>query len=323
MQNYSYLFTTDKPAGFDQKLRIGTADGQKTEKSFSYTTHSSISGVKMEIGFPLEHSNFENNKIYKLSIVNIPQKENAGITSNITETTTQMDGIKAGIVEITRREATSTIVNLAEKEIYSLTFKTSQHDTFEEKIRSFEQQANGWRDPIYPYIHNINTDLREPELFDAYEIGSANVNAKIVDFTAQTGQTPWFTQTLYNGMYTSQAYLTVPNNKISILQMQAPDKLLSDDEIMINIPSGYGISGVMRYELAYQCALDMTEAKNKIGEKFLHKQTLTAAEIAILNQNFPPVVFQGNYPVTANYTLPGRNTITSTVNFYIYNPINQ
>jgi hypothetical protein len=92
---------------------------------------------------------------------------------------------------------------------------------------------------------------------------------------------------------------------------------------MINTALGYGVNGVMRYELAYQCALDMTTAKNKIGEKVLHNQTLTTAEIAILNQNFPPVVFQGNYPVTAQYVLPGKETVTSSVNFNIYNPIQQ
>ena len=322
-QNYTYLFTDEKPVGFDQKLRIGTADGQSKETNFSYTTKSLVSGVEMEINFSLSNAAFENNKIYKLAIVNIPQKSNASITSNIRETTTQLTGTEAGTAEITKREATGTLENLAEKEIYALTFKTSSHNTFADKIHSFEEQKNSWRDPTYPpFIHNIGYNLPKPEeLFDAYEMGSAGVNAKMINFTAQVQQTPWFTQTLYGGMYRPYTNVPAPADKISILQVEAPNKLLTDDEIRINAPSGYGTIGVMRYELAYYCAVDMYNAKEQIGAKVVRNQNITAAETAVLNQDFPPVVFHGNYPVTATYILPGKNTVTSSVNFNMYNPI--
>jgi hypothetical protein len=50
-------------------------------------------------------------------------------------------------------------------------------------------------------------------------------------------------------------------------------------------------------------------------------QSISAQEVAILNQDFPPVVFQGNYPITAQYVLPGKKIVTSTVNFNMYNPV--
>jgi hypothetical protein len=174
-QNYTYLFTADKPEGFDQKLRITSADGKTAEKNFFYSTGSQVSGVKMEITFSLGYSTFENGKIYRLAIVNIPQQSNTSMTANITETVSQMEGTSEGTAEITRRQATGTIANLEEKVIYALTFRTSSHNTFADKIHSFEQQQNGWRDPVYPYIHNVNTNLIEPELFDAYETDRKSV----------------------------------------------------------------------------------------------------------------------------------------------------
>jgi hypothetical protein len=318
-QNYAYLFSTEKPEGFDQKIRIGNDGGQMVETPFSYTTNTAGNGVRMEIEFPMDQVTFTPNKIYKLSIVNIPQQTNASIKSNISsETTVIGEGI-----EITHQRATETLNQLSEKEIYALSFRTSAYKTFAEKARAFDKRENCWREPIYPYIHNINTDLKEPELFDAYEINSAGLNTKIINLTAQIDQTEWYNQTVYNTMYQSQTYLQVPNNKISILQMSTPNKLLSDDEITINTSLGYGTNGLIRYELAYYCAQDLYTAKNNISARLLYEQTISTSEIAILNQDIPPVVFQGNYPITATYILPGRNIVTSSINMNMYNPINQ
>jgi hypothetical protein len=205
--------------------------------------------------------------------------------------------------------------------MYAMYFRSSLYRTFAEKMKAFEKQENGWRDQVHPYVHNINTNLKEAELFDAFEMGAAGLNAQMLSFTAQLNQTEWYNQTLYKGMYQTQTGLQVPEDKISILQMQAPSKQLTDDEIRLNVPSGYAANGVMRYELAYYCAKDLYTAKENTAMKFLGGQTISATETALLNQDFPPVVFQGNYPVKVSYSLPGRNIVTSSVGINIYNPI--
>ncbi|MDR2474765.1 MAG: hypothetical protein LBD45_02800 [Bacteroidales bacterium] len=318
-KNYSYLFTSDKPQGYDQKLRI-TAGNEKIEKSFSYSTGSSVKGVQMEITFPLDNISLKNNAIYSLAIVNIPQTSGS-MTSNISETTTQLENTETGTAEITRRTASGALSAQTEMEIYKLSFRTSRYNTFADKIRSFEKPSEGWRDVIYPYIHLIKTNLREPELFDAYEMGSPNVNIKTITLSAQVNQTEWFTQTLYDGMYQSQSYLARPVDKVAISQSQTSAKLLTDEEITLNTPMGYGTTGILCYSLAKHCAEDLFTAKNEIGRRALKGGSLSAAEIAILNRDYPPVVFKGNYPVKASYTLPGRNTVSSEVIFTMYNPV--
>ncbi|MDR0505616.1 MAG: hypothetical protein LBH32_02200 [Dysgonamonadaceae bacterium] len=317
-QNYSYLFAADKPQGFDQKLRLATADGQKNEKSFSYTVGSQVSGAKMEISFPLESSDFQNDKIYKLSIVNIPQQANASITGNITETTTQMEGMEAGTADVTRRQATGSVTSLQEKEIYAFSFKTSRFNTFAEKIKAFDKKTEGWRDYVEPFVHNIKTNLKNPELFDAYEIGRSNDNSKVIKFVAKVDNTDWYNQTVYNRMYQSQTNLKIPDDKVDIATVYT-NKLLIEDEITLNTPTGYSSDAVFCYALPYYCARDMYAAKVRISQK--SPNLITADELAILNQNHPPIVFQGNYPVKASYILPGKNIVTSNVDFNMYNPV--
>jgi hypothetical protein len=320
-ENYSYLFSNEKPEGFNQKIRISTANGHKVEKDFTYTTNSSVEGVKLEINFPLNNMGIENDRIYHLSVVNIPVADNVSMTSNISETVSQMEGAGEGEVEITHREAEGSVETLSEKLIYTLAFKSSRFGTFAEKMRSFDKQSEGWRYPVDAFVHDVNLNLREQELFDAYEIGSGGGNIKLVKLTAQTNNTPWYNQTLYNGMYQSQTYLQVPSDKISIMQLQAPNKLLSDDELKVNVVSGYGTEGVMKYHLSNYCAQDMYKAKENIGRRFMNGQNITAQEKTILDRDFPPEVFKGNYPVSASYILPGKNITTSTVSINIYNPI--
>ena len=321
-QNYSYLFTEEKPQGFDQKLRVSTFDGRKTEKAFTYTTNSSVSGVKMEINFPLESSMFDNDKIYTLAIVNIPQNTNTSMTGNVSETTTQMEGTEEGTVEVTRRQATGSIANLAEKEIYALTFKTSRHNTFAEKIKSFDKKTEGWRDYVEPFVHNIKTNLREPELFDAYEMGSAGVNTKMINFTAQLDETAWYDQTFYKAMYQSYTNLASPAKKVDVIQFDTSEKLLTDDEINIGSTFGYEGQGIFQYSIPYWCAQDFYAIRNDIAKKRVASGNITQQGTDLLSVDFPPVVFQGDYPVDVNYVLPGKGTVTSTARMTMYNPLN-
>jgi hypothetical protein len=229
--------------------------------------------------------------------------------------------MEKGTAEITHRKAVGTVSTLNEKEIYHIAFKTSRYNTFEEKLKTFEKQSEGWRKYVYAYIHDINTNLREPELFDAYELGALGDSTKIVKLVAQTNNTDWYNETLYKEMYQSQTYLQTPNDKVFISQMNVPNKLLTDDEINVNIASGYNADGIIKYSLSNYCSQDMYKAKEEISRKVLDNKSISSQERAILNQNFPPVVFKGNYPITASYTLPGKNIVTSTVNFNMYNPV--
>jgi hypothetical protein len=318
MQNYSYLFTTDKPAGFDQKLRISDGNGKSFEKPFTHTTNSNVDGVRLEVDFSMDQIAWDKNKIYKLAIVNIPKEANADITSNISSITTAVEG--ADGVEITRQQAMEVLKQLSEKEIYALHFKSSQYATFTEKIKAFDKQAGGWRKYVEPFIHHINTNLKQPELFDAYEISGVHDALPVIRFEAQVNNTNWYAQTFYKNMYQSNNQVQVPVQRVEIVT-QHPEKLVTDDEIQTGIASGFGADqGIFRYDLAYFCARDFFVVKKDIAKKALREQ-VSKQEIELITTDFPPVVFKGDYPVRVSYVLPGREIKTSTVNMTMYNPV--
>ena len=318
-QNYSYLFSDEKPEGFVQKLRISTVDGENIEKNFTYKTINNISDVTMEINFPINGSDLGKDKIYKLSIVNIPQNNNIDMTSNVVESTKQVEGVTEGSAQVTTRYSSGTLNQLKEKEIYSLNFKTSHYSTFADKMSTFEKQNEGWRDYVEPYVHFVKQNLIESELFDAYEMGSSNVSDTLIHFTANINQTNWYTQTIYKKMYEKETYMPAPVRSIQILT-GTPYKLLTDDEITTNLSSGYNTEGIIRYELSPACYRDLQNAKTNIAMRTLNRN-MTQDETTILATSFPPTVFKGNYPVTVSYTLPGKKIATTTMSFNIYNPV--
>jgi len=314
-QNYSYLFSTEKPEGFDQRLRISDESGKSYEKPFTYTTNSTGNNVRMEINFSTDQIAFEKNKIYKMAIINIPQ-ENKDIKSNISSVTTAVEGNDD--MEVTRQQANGVLTQLSEKEIYALHFHSSAYDSFYQKIKAFDKPSEGWRDYVEPYVHYIKTNLKEPELFDKYEIQGIK-DQRLVKFTAQINQTDWYNQTFYKDMYQSQNYLTPPADKVEILT-GFPDKQLTDDEMTVSAASGYNTEGIFRYAVPYWCARDFFAAKTDIAQRALKGQ-ISQQEIGLLGTDFPPVVFKGNYPVSVSYVLPGKDIATSTVDMTMYNPI--
>ncbi|GAB6012993.1 hypothetical protein [Viscerimonas tarda] len=317
-QNYSYLFSTEKPEGFDQKIRIGDGNGKPVEKPFTYTTSNTGNDIRMEIDFGLDQIAWDKNKIYTLSILNIPQAANADIKSNITTVETAVADNPD--ITVSRQQATETLTQLSEKTIYSLHFRSSQYDKFTDKIQAFNKKEEGWRDYVEPFVHHIKTNLKQAEFFDAYEILGVRDTLPLIRFEAEVNSTNWYTQTFYRNMYQSQNQITVPASKVEIVT-QHPEKLVSDDEIQSGIVSGFGADqGIFRYALPYWCSRDFFAVKKEIAQRALRGQA-TQQEIDLMNTDFPPVVHQGNYPVKVSYVLPGKDEITSTTAMIMYNPV--
>ncbi|MDR1336168.1 MAG: hypothetical protein LBK22_04980, partial [Tannerella sp.] len=333
-QNYTYLFTTEKPEGFRQAMKITDISGKSTEKPFTFRTSSAGNDIRLEIDFSMDGISFDSNRIYRLSISNIPEKANASMTGNISSVTTAVEG--QADMSITKQQATETLTQLEEKEICALHFRSSSYGTVAEKMKAFEKPSEGWRDYIEPYVHFIKMNLREPELFDRYETQGAAGYQPVIRFEAQMDRTDWFTGSFYRDMYPSlnpskleqnrkifdagRDYGSPPAGAVSIVTGD-DDRHLSDDEISVGMLSGYGAGGVFRYSLSYWCARDFFYAKRDIAERIYRNESVTQREIDLLNRDFPPTVAKGDYPVKVSYVLPGRDITTSTTELVMYNPV--
>ncbi|NDV45660.1 hypothetical protein D0T49_01165 [Paludibacter sp. 221] len=329
-QNYSYLFSTEKPEGFNQILRVTDSNGNKHETAFSYRSSSSIDGVRMEIDFSLEQVPLQKEEIYQLAIVNVPKETNASISSNISTQSSAIEGNQD--ISVTRRQATETITLLNEKEIYALHFRTSKYNTFSEKIKVFDKKENGWRYQIEPYVHDIGLNLSlGHELFDKYEIQGINERTKLIHLSAQLDKTSWFEQSLYPHMYSNQNisktgqntnhdYGVPPAKAMKIITSDV-EKRLTDDEINLGISVGFDFRGNIYYSIPFWCSRDFYNAKNNIAKKITQGKSASIYELELMNTNAPASVLPGNYPVNVSYILPGREIVTTKTNITVFNPV--
>lgn len=335
-ENYSYLFTTDKPQGYDQVLLVEDSDGTRNETDFTYTTYTTSNlgeDIKMEIDFPLNGVSFKNNEIYKLAIVNVPQAT-LDISGNITTTTTNL----TDSVLITENQAEGTLSTLHEKTIYALHFRTSKYSTFSAKMATFDTRSTGWRDYIEPFVHSINANITDDEFFDRNEMQWVNGEYPVIQFQAKLNETGWYGNSIYQSMYGTVSYsfieyarnaaysqlnaLGYPPTRAVYIQNPAGGSQLTNDEILSGMPMGTYPYGIFTYSLPYWFSRDLFLIKTKLANKAAQGENLSQVELAILTTDHPPVVTQGDYPVSVRYVLPGKNIVTSTVNIVMYNPIN-
>jgi hypothetical protein len=334
-ENYNYLFTTDKPVGYDQKLRLTDADGNQQATSFATKTFAAGNDIRFEINFSTQDIHFSNEEIYKLSIVNVPQVTNADMTSNITTNTANLD--KNNAVQVSTQKAEGTLATLEEKEIYSLHFRTSKYNTFKDKMAVFDIPGSGSRNYIEPFVHNIMANLYETEYFDAYEMPMGSGYTPLIKFEALLDKTPWYNKSFYKEMYEA-----CNPSEIEALRNNGSDnfdglgyppaegvwlfnsmgsRLLSDDEIETGMPMEMSPEGVLVYSVPYWCSRDFLYQKTHIGNKIAHNQTLTNSESKLLSNDYPYMVTRGDYPVNVIYSLPGKNIKTSTIEIVMRNPL--
>jgi len=319
-RNFSYLFR-EKPEGFNQVLRFTDTNGRRHETSFTYRTNDTDNDIHLEIDFSLDQIPFRNEEIYKLSIVNVPIETNVDIASNIITETSALETDGDSDLVRTERHAEEALTQLDEKIIYALHFRTSRFNTFAEKMRMLDRQATGWRGlNIEPAVHDIGLNLNpsriDTEFFDAHDLN-------FVQLTALVEQTDWFTQTFYSEMYRTRA-LTPPMDRVRIREWGvSAHRLLTDDEINKRRATGFVARSEewsIIYSIPFWSSRDFYAIQRKIAVESLNRQ-LTVHEQYLLNRNLPPVVFRGDYPVRVSYVLPGRETVTSTVDITVFNPV--
>jgi hypothetical protein len=321
-ENYAYLFTTEKPEGFKQVVRIGELGGSATEKDFTFTANAAGSDIRIEISFSLEGVNFAKNKLYTLEIVNLPEAAAAGIASNVTTTSVKMEA--GGDVSVSKQQATGTLVQLSEKQIYALNFRTSSYGTFKEKMEALPNGAAvAWQE--YPSVYRLiaNTyDYASPaELFAADEIDPAADPLVVVE--PLYDKTAWFTDKvkplIYSANMLSAAGMSgkqPPMGGIVRYVTQSAPAALTDDNISANLRPNVSPWGSLQYNAPYYVDRDFVALRNAVANRSLTGLTAEqhAAVEKLLNADHIPLIAVGNYPVKINYVLPGTaHTVTSSI----------
>jgi hypothetical protein len=331
-KNYTYLFTSDKPQNCKQILRFSDLNGTAQETDFSYLLNATGSEIRMEIDFSTESLTFADNKIYELSIVNVPLDTQVDLKSNITSVDVAAENTTD--VTITKQQAQGNLEQAEEKEIYALHFRTSSYRTFFNKMATFDTKGEGWRDYVEPFVHHIKANLTAPEKFDKFEMQWNESALPLLRFDAQIDQTEWYNNARYKDMYQQTYRQGIATNRqqrdvrtfgeppvSAVLVEEEEEKQVTDTEITTGRPVGCNSQGVFTYALPYWCSRDLFYLKSFLSEKRLMGGSVTSSEAALLERDFPSMVKKGSYPVKVKYVLPGKEIATSVVDIEMYCPV--
>ncbi len=335
-ENYSYLFTTDKPEGFNQGIKVTDSNGQSQQTSFTYKTYSGGNAIRLEVNFSTAGITFAKNEIYKLALVNTPKNANASTSSNITTTTTNLDNNED--IDVTTSEAEGILVLSNDKEICALDFRVSKYNTLKEKMAKHNLKTSGWIYQITYSMHDIKGNVIDDEFFDINEIKQNNDRVELIHFKAELASTSWYKNSIYKDMYSKLSFSVIETARLNTtanenniqyppvnalkIRNDVTDKQLSDDEITSGIPSGTNPGGNITYSIPYWSSIDLSLHKNAIASKIANGKSISTLETKVVNTVYAPRITKSVYPVEISYVLPGKNITTSRINVEMYCPIN-
>ncbi len=328
-KNYSYLFTTDKPDGYDQKVQFSSFDGNTTDAPFSYKTLSNADGVKFEIDIPIDNLALAPDHVYSMTILNVPQRT-ASANENITDNETKIDASANSDVTETKHEAQGNLVMLEATEIYSVDFKTSSYNTFPEKMKAFKvSNAVEWQSSNSATEFTMHANLLDQspkvEAFDMMEYDKDNLNDNLIKITPDYANTRYYTEKISPLLYENKDVEELVGNYdapdalgVVTLNMSEQELSLLTHDIEVGAHSDFIYStGTIDNLMQKYMNADYNEILTRIANHYTQNGIDSKQGIeTLLKTNFLPRFTQGKYPMTMRYTLPGKNIVTSeyTVN---------
>lgn len=291
-----------------QKARVTPVSGGQPQY-FDFTYDNTNTQINLAIP-----QSILNNKIYRLDIVNIPANAASALDENVEQNTEtvqiESEGYTADI-EVTTQEAEESRDELQEKVVYTMEFRSSQYNTFTEKLNGLTY-SDGITWELYPLVHSLTVNI-SGERFDNYEVVNLS-RETMITVNPLLSETPWYTtyiQPLFNLTSSQLAAIGAerfkPDELTNYLFQSDGTRRLTEEEIEAGISGETTvISGMKHYIAKYTCEY-LYEIKGKIANAYVNK-TIPAGQLeTIFNANFTPLRY-GNYPVNINYTLPGKTS---------------
>jgi hypothetical protein len=322
-ENYAYLFSTEKPEGFDQILRFTNSNGNSTQTGFTYKTNSAGSDIRLEIDFSMQNAGFTNDEIYKMAIVNVPQNSNAGISSNISTSESNLNGNDS--ITVVTQQAEGTLDRLEEKEVYALHFRTSSYNTFVEKMNAIPNyEGVAWQE--YPHVYRLGSNIYDgsstTEMFDQAECSSLFPDKNLIRIKPLYDKTSWYKNKVADLLYENNDVLTaaglqnlLPPEHIEVIQiaLRTADNQLSDEAIESNSRPFISKFGAFHNRSSYYIDRDFIAVRNALANNLVNSNTSNSNIAKFLKADNIPDLTNGKYEMQLNYKLPGKNIITSSV----------
>ena len=311
-----YLFDPD-PKWRQTGRLTPVGGGQGEEFDFSYSNRRLTTDLPADL-LPQQ--------IYKLEIVKLPAGEGTQVDQNVSEATrSETQGGQA--LTIKTNQAAGELERLQEEVIYTSYFRTSQYQTFAQKVASFGL-VNNWQWAVQTGVQEIGRTVAGEELFDAFEMKGKGEMRPLVQFHADENTT-WYddidpliyanaaprTPGLTIGWANRPAHLGLPPMEAVTLDQVDEGMHLTDAMISSGLATGHGGKVAYVYQLPFYMYYDYYYLQQQAANSGLN----SAGVRYLLDTPFIPI-YQGQYPVLIGYRLPGQSGPNSSQKFTITKP---
>ena len=314
-QGQSYLF----------ELKPGQA-----QKAFYKTGSKTINGAltyspslkKVSVDMP----DLERNKSYNLTLMTLETQLEANNNLKESYQTQNLDSETS--VETKNNELKETITGGQGIELLQYNFKTSQYNTFQEKM-AVKKPKQTLVEIIYSDVHALHSINNSSEPFDEIELigNTKTLNIPLVTTEAILDDNYYKNEIfplIYKG-YPLESDLTLNRNTnvLGVPPTKGVETLVWYLDYIMNNSSSFMLRDYLpyRYNLPFYYKTDFVNLRYKVVNKYLNttNQEMISKYDYIINGQFP-YLKKGNYNIKLNYTLPGGQLGTSSI--FTFNKIN-
>ena len=274
---------------------------------------------------------FQNSKVYQFEIVNIPRQKTV-IDQNVQKIDKELNiDQSAGTATLTTQSIEGDLNSLETKAIYSTRFRTSNYNTFIEKMKSISL-APVIRLSLGINIFQLTSYLKGDELFDEAELSGSPDFKKLITMEAITQGNEWYERYTYPLIYdgypllgwmkvgrTNPYDLGIPPVKDIFIENSKQNITLQDNGG--NFSSLPFTNEYLAYNLGESVAADFRDmqrhAVNYVAD---YPSRITPRLEALVIQPLPHIRY-GSYRIKMTYIIPGINKASSTYEVEIFNRI--
>jgi hypothetical protein len=316
-----YLFTPG--AEWSQKLHFTDVNAQ----NYAETDVKYIDSEK-KVYFTIPDG-IQSGKLYHMEILNIPLQKQV-LDANVTKVETELAGSN-GQSTVTTKALEGDLTLRDAKTIYTLTMRTSQYNTFREKMAGIKQaQAMRMQLPE-PNIFQLVSHLSTPEWLDEYEANGGDGFAKLVQGEAVLDNNNWYNKNIYPLVYEGYPLngnmsitnrdamvLGVPPVRSVYIEQASYYPVLTEKATDIPVTT---TTGDLKYDLMQPMFADYRDIQHQVANYVVdHPERVTTRFGNLLTSGFP-VIKYGKYSVRFKYVIPGVNKVSSTYDLEMFNPI--
>lgn len=304
----SYLF--DLKPGQSQKAFYKTGD-KTVFGNIGYQTATN----KVIMDLPV----LQTSKQYNMSLMTLQEKKD--VNTNLSENYENQSSDADNSIQVKSNRLNGTIAGGQNIELLTYDFKTSQYNTFQEKMAA-KKPKQTLVEIIYTDVHALQSLNNSSEPFDETEIlGNSKTLYKPLVSVEPVFDDNYYTNEIFPLVY--RGYPLEPDLKLDrntdasgFLPVKGVEVLAWYQDYLINNPNSFMLKEYLpyRYNLPYYYKEDFIAIRYKVINKYLNtnNQAMIQKYNYIINGTFP-YIKKGTYNIRLKYILPGGQIGTTSV----------